>query len=103
MAPMGFRPWHLGAGEGHPGFSGDASGKEPACQPRRRKRLGFDPWVGEIPGSGRSLGGEHSNPPQYSSLGNPRDRGAWQAMVHRVTELDTTEVTQHTHTRDIRD
>ena len=47
-----------GAGEGHPGFSGDASGKEPACQPRRRKRLGFDPWVGEIPGSGRSLGRE---------------------------------------------
>ena len=23
------------------------------------------------------------------------DRGAWQAMVHRVTELDTTEATQH--------
>ena len=49
--------------------------------------------LGLIPGSGRSLGGEHSNPPQYSSLGNPRDRGTWQATVHRVTELDTTEVT----------
>ena len=26
------------------------------------------------------------------------DRGAWQATVHRVAELDTTEVTSHTHT-----
>ena len=31
------------------GFPGDASGKEPACQCRRRKRRGFDPWVGKIP------------------------------------------------------
>ena len=29
---------------------------------------------------------------QYSCLGNPTDRGAWQATVHRVTkEVDTTE------------
>ena len=27
----------------------DASGKEPAYQCRRRKRLGFDPWVRKIP------------------------------------------------------
>ena len=26
------------------------------------------------------------------------DRGAWQATVHSVTELDTTEATEHTHT-----
>ena len=25
-----------------------ASGKEPACQCRRLKRQGFDPWVGKI-------------------------------------------------------
>ena len=31
------------------GFPGGASGKEPACQCRRHKRLGFDPWVGKIP------------------------------------------------------
>ena len=31
------------------GSPGGASGKEPACQCRRRKRLGFDPWVGKIP------------------------------------------------------
>ena len=27
------------------------------------------------------------------------DRGAWQAAVHRVAELDTTETTQHAHTK----
>ena len=26
-----------------------ASGKEPACQCRRQRRCGFDPWVGKIP------------------------------------------------------
>ena len=30
-------------------FPGGASGKEPACQCRRRKRHGFDPWVWKIP------------------------------------------------------
>ena len=31
------------------GFPGGASGKELACQCRRHKRRGFDPWVGTIP------------------------------------------------------
>ena len=31
------------------GLPGGASGKEPACQCRRRKRRRFHPWVGEIP------------------------------------------------------
>ena len=45
--------------------------------------------VGSIPGSGR-LPGEIStaNPHQYSCLENPKDRGAWQATVHRVTQSD---------------
>ena len=44
-----------------------------------------------IPGSGRSSGEENGNPLQYFCLGNPVDRRAWQATVHRVTkELDTT-------------
>ena len=30
------------------GFPGGASGKEPACQCRRHKRGGFDPWVRKI-------------------------------------------------------
>ena len=31
------------------GFPGGTGGKEPTCQCRRRKRCGFDPWVGKIP------------------------------------------------------
>ena len=30
--------------------------------------------VGSIPGSGRSPGGRHGNPLQYSCLGNPMNR-----------------------------
>ena len=37
-----------------------------------------------VPGSGRSLGAGNGNPLQYSCLGNPLDRGAWRATVHRV-------------------
>ena len=40
--------------------------------------------VGSIPESGRSLGGGHGNPLQYSCLENLMDRGAQQATVHRV-------------------
>ena len=47
----------------------------------------------KVPGSGRSPGGGHGNPLQYSCLENPMDRGAWWAAVHRLAELDTTEVT----------
>ena len=47
--------------------------------------------MGLIPQSGRSLGGGHSNPLQYSCLENPMDRGAWRATVHGVAELDMTE------------
>ena len=39
-----------------------------------------------IPGLGRSPGGGHSNPLQYSCLENPMDRGALQAMVHRAAK-----------------
>jgi len=39
-----------------------------------------------IPGSGRSLGEGNANPLQYSCLGNPTDRGAWRATVHRVAK-----------------
>ena len=40
--------------------------------------------VGLIPGSGKSSGEDSGNPLQYSCLGNPMDRGAWQATVHGV-------------------
>ena len=42
--------------------------------------------VGLIPGLGRFPGGSHGNPLQYSCLENPMDRGAWWAIVHRVTK-----------------
>ena len=53
------------------------SGKESACD------AGDE---GSIPGSGRSPGEENGYPLQYSCLGNPMDRGAWQAIVHGVTK-----------------
>ena len=45
-----------------------------------------------IPGSGRSPGGGHGNPHQYSCLENPMEREAWRATPHRVAKKsDTTE------------
>ena len=47
--------------------------------------------AGMIPGSRRSPGEGNGNPLQHSCLGNPMDRGAWQAIVHGVaTESDMT-------------
>ena len=40
--------------------------------------------TGLIPGLGRSPGGGHENPLQYSCLENPMDRGTWWATDHRV-------------------
>ena len=48
--------------------------------------------VASILRSGRSPGGEHGNPLQYSCLENPMDRGAWLAIV-LSKELDMTETT----------
>ena len=61
-------------------YSG-SNGKESACNAE-------DP--GSIPGSGRSPREGNGNPLQYSCLENPTDRGAGQATVHWITELDTT-------------
>ena len=60
------------------GFLGGTSGKEPTCQCIKNVRN-----VGSIPELGRFLGG---SPLQYSYLEDPMDRGAWYAMVHRVTK-----------------
>ena len=65
------------------GFPGGASGKGPACQCRRLSDMGL------IPRLGRSPGGEHGNPLQYSNLENPTDRGAWPATVHGVAKSQT--------------
>ena len=42
-----------------------------------------------IPGLGRSPGGGHGNPLQYSCLENPVNRGAWWAAVLRVAQSQT--------------
>ena len=57
--------------------------------------------TGLIPGSGRSHGGGHVNPLQYTCLENPMDRGAWQATVHRVTKSWTGLKQLSTHTRKV--
>ena len=47
--------------------------------------------LGSTPGPERSPGEEKGNPLQYSCLGNPMNRGAWQATFHGVAkELDMT-------------
>ena len=58
-------------------------GEELSCQCRK---LG-DACL--IPGSGRSPGGGHGNPLQYSCLESPMDGGAWRATVHGVAESQT--------------
>ena len=60
------------------GFPGSSVGKESACSEG-------DP--GLIPESERSPGEGNGNPLQYSCLGNPMDRGAWQATVHGVARV----------------
>ena len=59
------------------------SGKGPACNE------GDAGDMGSIPGLGRSPGGRHGNPLQYSCLENPVDRGAWWATVHGVAKSRT--------------
>ena len=62
------------------GFPGSSAGKESACN-------AGDP--GSIPVLGRSPGGGHGNPLQYSDLENPMDRGAWLAKPHEATKSQT--------------
>ena len=64
------------------GLPGGVNGIESACQCRRCKRCGFDPYIGKIPGEG------NDRPLQYSCLENPMDRGAWWATVHGVVNRD---------------
>ena len=65
---------------GQGGFPGSADGKESTCD-------AGDP--GSIPELGRSPGGGHGNPFQYSCLENLMDRGAWRATVCRLTKSQT--------------
>ena len=62
----------------------DGTGGKAATCPGRRPRD-----QGVIPGSGRSPGGGHGSPLQYSSLENSLDRGAWRATLHRIAKSQT--------------
>ena len=74
------------------GFPGSSSGEEPACQCRRHRRPGFDPWVGKIPWRRKwqptpvFLPGESRG---QRSLAGYSPQGP--------KESDTTKVTQHMH------
>ena len=57
--------------------------KEPTCNAEDSGDAGLSS------GSGRSPGGGHGNPLQYSCLKNPMDRGTWRATVHEDTKSRT--------------
>ena len=62
------------------GFPGGSDGKESTCN------VGD---LGLIPGLGRSPGGGHSNPLQYSCLENLHEQRSLAAAVHRVAKSRT--------------
>ena len=64
------------------GFPGGIHDKEPACQCRRRKRFGFDPWVGNIPWRRKW----QATPVFLTGIFH---RGAWWAKVHEVAKSQT--------------
>ena len=66
-------------------------GKESACQCRKPRKHGFNPWVGKFPGEG------NDNPLEFSCLENPMDWGARQAIVHGATKSQT-QLSMHAHT-----
>ena len=73
------------------GFSSGTNGKKKKKKKKKTPpaNAGDTRDVGSIPGSGRSPGGGHGNPLQYSCLENPMDREAWQVVVHRVAKIQT--------------
>ena len=57
------------------------------AQPVKNTPVGQEADPSSIPGSGRCLGEGNGNPVQYSCLGNPVDRGLWQATVYGVVRV----------------
>ena len=59
--------------------------------------------MGRIPELGRSPGVGNGNPLQYSCLGNPMDRGAWQVMGSYGVAKNCTQLKRLiTHTHDVK-
>ena len=65
------------------GFPGGSVVKNPSAN------AGDAEDAGSVSGLGRSLGGGNGNPLQYSCLGNPVDKGAWQATIQRIEKSQT--------------
>ena len=61
-------------------FSDDSVGKTLPANAGDAAYTGLTPGLGRYPEEG------NGNPLQYSCLGNPMDRGAWQLTVHGVTK-----------------
>ena len=61
-------------------FPGGSGSKQSACNAGD---------LGSVPGLGSSPGEGNGNPLQYTCLGNPMDRGAWQAIAHGVANSQT--------------
>ena len=74
--PLKFKPQVVIVVKNQPARAGDT------------KDLGSVSWLG------RSPGGEHCNPTQFSCLENPMDTGAWQAAVQRIAK-SCTRLKQH--------
>ena len=77
-------------GNAQQGFSAGASGGEPACQCRRRKRLGFSPWVGKIPWRRKWQPTPVFLPGESHGQGSLASCSLWGRK-----ELDTTQAIQH--------
>ena len=74
---------HSGKGEGGNGRPSQIVIKNPPANAGDIRDTGL------IPGLGRSPGGGHGNPRQYSCLKNPMGRGTWWATVHGVAKSQT--------------
>ena len=75
-----FKIYLDGVVSGAPGLPGGSGAKNPPANTGDARDSGL------IPRSGRSPGGGNGKPLQHSCLGNPMDRGAQQATVHRVSK-----------------
>ena len=83
-----FHPNQLLSSQWKTGIPGGSDGKESACNAGD---------LGSVPGLGRSPGGVHGNPHQYSCLENPMDKGDWPATVIGSQRVRHDWATKHTH------
>ena len=77
-------------GHSNLGFPGGSNGKESTCSMRD---------LGSIPGLGRSPGGGHGNPLQYSCLENPhgkRSLAGYSPWGHKESDM-TEQLSMHSY------